>query len=65
MRRGHRRLKYLWHRTPPYPAMHLAYAAALFNALLARNRQLEPTSSEEPVWPHLAQYALRLAPEVR
>jgi hypothetical protein len=51
-------LKYLWHRTRPYLAMHLAYVAALFNALLALNRQLEPTSSEQSVWPHIAQYAL-------
>ena len=52
------RLKYLWHRTPPYLAMHLAYVAALFNALLALNRLLEPASSNEPSWPHIAQYAL-------
>ena len=52
------RLKYLWHRTQPYLAMHLAYVAALFNALLARNRLLEPTSSDVPSWPHIAQYAL-------
>jgi hypothetical protein len=52
------RLKYLWHRTAPYLAMHLAYVAALFNALLALNRHLEPTTSEEPAWPHIAQYAL-------
>jgi hypothetical protein len=51
------RLKYLWHRTAPYLAMHLAYVAALFNALLALNRHLEP-ASEEPAWPHIAQYAL-------
>ncbi len=52
------RLKYLWHRTRPYLAMHLAYVAALFNALLALNRLLEPASSEEAAWPHIAQYAL-------
>jgi hypothetical protein len=52
------RLKYLWHRTQPYLAMHLAYVAALFNALLALNRQLAPTPAEEPAWPHIAQYAL-------
>ncbi len=51
------RLKYLWHRARPYLQMHLAYVAALFNALLALNRQLEPPH-EKPVWPHIAQYAL-------
>jgi hypothetical protein len=38
--------------------MHLAYVAALFNALLTLNRYLEPPASEEPAWPHIAQYAL-------
>lgn len=52
------RLKYLWHRTRPYLDMHLAYVAALFNALLALNAQLDPTPSENPAWPHIAQYAL-------
>jgi hypothetical protein len=52
------RLKYLWHRTRPYLAMHLAYVTALFNALLALNQQLESTSPEQRVWPHIAQYAL-------
>lgn len=51
------RLKYLWHRTRPYLEMHLAYVAALFNALLALNQHLEPPS-DEPRWPHIAQYAL-------
>ena len=51
------RLKYLWHRTAPYLQMHLAYVAALFNALLALNRQLEPAQAG-PAWPHIAQYAL-------
>jgi hypothetical protein len=49
-------LKYLWHRTWPYLQMHLAYVAALFNALLALNDQLEPDASN--AWPHIAQYAL-------
>jgi hypothetical protein len=49
-------LKYLWHRSRPYLHMHLAYVAALFNALLALNRQLEVES--EPAWPHIARYAL-------
>ena len=52
------RLKYLWHRTWPYLQMHLAYVTALFNALLALNQQLDPGSSEEVRWPHIAQYAL-------
>jgi hypothetical protein len=51
------RLKYLWHRARPYLQMHLAYVAALFNALLALNHQLEP-AQEAPAWPHIAQYAL-------
>jgi hypothetical protein len=52
------RLKYLGHRTAPYLAMHLAYVAALFNALLALNRHLDPAASGDAVWPHIAQYAL-------
>jgi hypothetical protein len=51
------RLKYLWHRARPYLQMHLAYVAALFNALLALNQQLEPTPDAAP-WPHIAQYSL-------
>ena len=51
------RLKYLWHRTRPYLAMHLAYVAALFNVLLALNRHLDPTLPAD-AWPHIAQYAL-------
>lgn len=51
-------LKYLWHRTRPYLEMHLAYVTALFNALLTLNRHLEPPPRQEPVWPHIAQYAL-------
>jgi hypothetical protein len=50
-------LKYLWHRSRPYLQMHLAYVAALFNALLALNRQLDPVGSQG-AWPHIAQYAL-------
>jgi hypothetical protein len=52
------RLKYLWHRTRPYLHMHLAYVAALFNALLALNVQLDPAPQEEAPWPHIAEYAL-------
>jgi hypothetical protein len=51
------RLKYLWHRARPYLQMHLAYVAALFNALLALNQLLEPTPEAVP-WPHIAQYPL-------
>ena len=51
------RLKYLWHRARPYLQMHLAYVAALFNALLALNEQLDPTPDAVP-WPHIAQYTL-------
>jgi hypothetical protein len=51
-------LKYLWHRTRPYLQMHLAYVAALFNTLLALNHQLDPAPPRDPVWPHIAQYAL-------
>ena len=47
-------LKYLWHRTRAYLQMHLAYVAALFNSLLALNRQL----GSDDAWPHIAQYAL-------
>jgi hypothetical protein len=49
-------VEYLWHRTRRYLHMHLAYVAALFNALLAPNRQIE--SRSEATWPHIAQYAL-------
>ena len=48
------RLKYLWHRSRAYLHMHLAYVAALFNALLALNRQFGSVHA----WPHIAQYAL-------
>ena len=51
------RLKYLWHRARPYLQMHLAYVAALFNALLALNRQREP-ADQAIQEPHIAQYAL-------
>jgi hypothetical protein len=50
------RLKYLWHRARPYLQVHLAYPAALFNALLALNHQFAP--HDAPGWPHIAQYAL-------
>lgn len=51
------RLKYLWHRARPYLHMHLAYVAALFNALLVLNHQLDPDGSAD-AGPHIAQYAL-------
>jgi hypothetical protein len=50
------RLKYLWHRTRPYLAMHLAYVAALFNVLLALTRHLDPDQPPS-AWPHIAQFA--------
>ena len=50
------RLKCLWHRARPYLRMHLAYVAALFNALLALNRQLAPHDPQP--YPRIAQYAL-------
>jgi hypothetical protein len=37
--------------------MHLAYVAALFNALLALHRQLDPSLPAD-AWPRIAQYAL-------
>ncbi len=52
------RLKYLWHRARPYLEMHLAYVAALFNALLALAEQLDPTPAGEYRWPHIAQFSL-------
>jgi hypothetical protein len=52
------RLKYLWHRARPYLEMHLAYVAALFNALLALNEQLDPTVPHVYPAPRIAQYAL-------
>ena len=51
------RLKYLWHRARPYLQMHLAYVAALFNALLALNRQLDQDYHDLRA-PYIAQYAL-------
>jgi hypothetical protein len=50
-------LKYLWHRAWPFLHMQLAYVAALFNALLALNHQLDPTLPAD-TWPRIAQYAL-------
>jgi hypothetical protein len=52
------RLKYLWHRTRPYLAMHLAYVAALFNVLLTLNQRLESATAPPDPWPRIAQYAL-------
>lgn len=52
------RLKYLWHRTRPYLAMHLAYVAALFNLLLDLNRHRDTDSAPPDAWPHIAQFAL-------
>jgi hypothetical protein len=52
------RLKYLWHRARRYLQMHLAYVAALFNALLALNAQAPPARDDEVPYPCIAQYAL-------
>jgi hypothetical protein len=50
-------LKYLWHRSRAYLQMHLAYVAALFNALLALNRQLDLAGSAG-AWLMIAHYGL-------
>ena len=56
------RRKYLWHRAAAYLEMHLAYVAALFNALLAfRDADTPPDPTAAPRqlrWPAIAQYAL-------
>jgi hypothetical protein len=52
------RLKYLWHRARPYLVMHLAYVAALFNALLALTAQEAPPLADAVPWPRIAQYSL-------
>jgi len=52
------RLKYLWHRARPYLAMHLAYVAALFNALLALTPPDHRPPSDAVAWPRIAQYSL-------
>jgi len=52
------RLKYLWHRARPYLEMHLAYVAALFNALLSLNDQSDPAPPDQHPMPHIARYAL-------
>jgi hypothetical protein len=38
--------------------MHLAFGAALFNALLAPNQRLEPDQSQADASPHIAQDSL-------
>ena len=50
------RLKYLWHRAAPYLDAHLAYVAALVNALLILNARAAPDDPYPPL--RLAQYAL-------
>ena len=50
------RLKYLWHRAAAYLDMHLAYVAALVNALLSLNARAAPGAPYPPL--RLAQYAL-------
>jgi hypothetical protein len=52
------RLKYLWHRARAYLQMHLAFVAALFNALLALDAQLDPAANPHRRYPHIAHYAL-------
>ena len=51
-------LKKVFHRTRPYFEARLAYVVAMFNALLALNRALEPEADPQDRLLHLAQYAL-------
>ena len=51
-------LKKVFHRTRCYFQARLAYVAAMFNALLALNRTLEPEAEPEDRLLHLAQFAL-------
>jgi hypothetical protein len=50
--------KRLFHRTTKYVRAHLAYLAAMFNALLELNRRLEPEASMGDHLLHIAQYSL-------
>jgi len=52
------RLKHLFHRTARYVRAHLAYLAAMFNALLQLNRQMHPEAPVEDRLLHIAQYSL-------
>jgi hypothetical protein len=51
-------LKKVFHRTRPHFQARLAYAAALFNTLLALNRAQQPEAPPEERLLHMAQYAL-------
>lgn len=51
-------LKHLTHRTFRYIEMRLAYATAMFNALLTLNRWLRPDAPLEDRLLHIAQYSL-------
>jgi hypothetical protein len=52
------RLKHLFHRTAKHVRAHLAYLAAMFNALLQLNRRLHPEAPVEDRLLHIAQYSL-------
>jgi hypothetical protein len=51
-------LKKVFHRVSHYFHARLAYVAALFNTLLALNRQLHPDADPQDRLLHIAQYAL-------
>lgn len=51
-------LKKVFHRTRRYFHARLAYVAAMFNALLALNRTLQPNADPQDRLLHIAQYAL-------
>ena len=51
-------LKKVFHRTRHYFHARLAYVAAMFNALLALNRSLQPDADPQDRLLHIAQYAL-------
>jgi hypothetical protein len=51
-------LKKVFHRTRRYLHARLAYVTALFNALLALNRVLQPDADPQDRLLHIAQYAL-------
>jgi hypothetical protein len=51
-------LKKVFHRTRPHFHARLAYVAAMFNALLALNRALDPGADPNDRLLHLAHYAL-------
>ena len=51
-------LKKVFHRTRRYFHPRLAYVAAMFNALLALYRTLQPDAGPQDRLLHIAQYAL-------